>query len=100
MSKSPLEVKWYRNGELLNKDAFGHRFRENKKHMTLDIKAVEVSDQGLWTCKVSNHLGKVDRNFTVEIIGWLLLARLLEHVLLYSDYLFGEKILKRLHAKI
>ncbi|VDM74422.1 unnamed protein product [Strongylus vulgaris] len=24
--------------------------------------------QGLWTCKVSNHLGKVDRNFTVEII--------------------------------
>ncbi|KAL6722669.1 hypothetical protein Aduo_017774 [Ancylostoma duodenale] len=70
MSKSPLEVKWYRNGELLNKEAFGHRFRENKKHMTLDIKAVEVSDQGLWTCKVSNHLGKVDRNFTVEIIDF------------------------------
>ncbi|KHJ96205.1 hypothetical protein OESDEN_03837 [Oesophagostomum dentatum] len=38
--------------------------------MTLDIKAVEVSDQGLWTCKVSNHLGKVDRNFTVEIIDF------------------------------
>uniref|UniRef100_A0A158QWZ4 receptor protein-tyrosine kinase n=1 Tax=Nippostrongylus brasiliensis TaxID=27835 RepID=A0A158QWZ4_NIPBR len=70
MSKSPLEVKWYRNGELLNKEAFGHRFRENRKHMTLDIKAVEVSDQGLWTCKVSNHLGKVDRNFTVEIIDF------------------------------
>ncbi|KJH42257.1 immunoglobulin domain protein [Dictyocaulus viviparus] len=70
MSKSPLEVKWYRNGELLNKEAFGHRFRENKKHMTLDIKAVEVSDQGLWTCRVSNHLGKVDRNFTVEIIDF------------------------------
>lgn len=45
MSKSPLDVKWYRNGELLNKETFGHRFRENKKHMTLDIKAVEVSDQ-------------------------------------------------------
>lgn len=70
MSKSPLDVKWYRNGELLNKETFGHRFRENKKHMTLDIKAVEVSDQGLWTCKVSNHLGKVDRNFTVEIIDF------------------------------
>uniref|UniRef100_A0A0K0DM89 Ig-like domain-containing protein n=1 Tax=Angiostrongylus cantonensis TaxID=6313 RepID=A0A0K0DM89_ANGCA len=38
--------------------------------MTLDIKAVEVSDQGMWTCRVSNHLGKVDRNFTVEIIDF------------------------------
>uniref|UniRef100_A0A914S3P1 Ig-like domain-containing protein n=1 Tax=Parascaris equorum TaxID=6256 RepID=A0A914S3P1_PAREQ len=46
------------------------RLRENKKHFSLEIRRVEVGDQGSWTCKVWNQAGSIFRNFTLEIIDF------------------------------
>ncbi|CAL1268200.1 unnamed protein product [Larinioides sclopetarius] len=57
------EIKWYKENRLLKKD---DRIRFQKWSLKLDH--VTVSDDGTYTCVVSNSEGSVDYNFTVEVI--------------------------------
>ncbi len=72
VGKPAPKVYWYREGRYLNYSDLtqqNSRVRENKKHMSLDLKRVEVSDQGAWACQVWNSEGSIWRNFTLDIIG-------------------------------
>lgn len=42
-----FQIHWFRNGEFLDHTAYTNndRLRENKKHFSLEIRRVEVSDQ-------------------------------------------------------
>ncbi|MFH4975362.1 hypothetical protein AB6A40_002071 [Gnathostoma spinigerum] len=65
------KIHWYRNGEFLNYSMlYSERLRANDKHFSLEIKRVEVGDQGSWACKVWNQAGSIFRNFTLEIIDF------------------------------
>ncbi|XP_066569261.1 hemicentin-1 isoform X1 [Amia ocellicauda] len=56
------EVIWYRNGLLL---APGNGQTINRHR--LEIQGVQVADSGLYTCKVSNIAGQVDRTFHLTV---------------------------------
>ncbi|MBN3299469.1 HMCN1 protein, partial [Amia calva] len=60
------EVIWYRNGLLL---APGNGQTINRHR--LEIQGVQVADSGLYTCKVSNIAGQVDRTFHLTVHGKL-----------------------------
>uniref|UniRef100_A0A914X395 Ig-like domain-containing protein n=1 Tax=Plectus sambesii TaxID=2011161 RepID=A0A914X395_9BILA len=62
-------VHWYRNDKYLDYKA-SNNFRIKENQMTLEIRRVEVSDQGSWACKVWNNEGHIWRNFTLEIIDF------------------------------
>uniref|UniRef100_A0A915CAJ0 Receptor protein-tyrosine kinase n=1 Tax=Parascaris univalens TaxID=6257 RepID=A0A915CAJ0_PARUN len=72
LARPAPKIHWYRNGEFLNYTMLSanERLRENKKHFSLEIRRVEVGDQGSWTCKVWNQAGSIFRNFTLEIIDF------------------------------
>uniref|UniRef100_A0A0M3JTR1 Myoblast growth factor receptor egl-15 (inferred by orthology to a C. elegans protein) n=1 Tax=Anisakis simplex TaxID=6269 RepID=A0A0M3JTR1_ANISI len=72
LARPAPKIHWYRNGEFLNYTMLSRneRLRENKKHFSLEIRRVEVGDQGSWTCKVWNQAGSIFRNFTLEIIDF------------------------------
>ncbi|KTG07072.1 hypothetical protein cypCar_00042446, partial [Cyprinus carpio] len=56
------EVTWYRNGLQLTA---GNGLRI--EHQQLEIVGVQVADGGVYTCKVSNIAGQVDRIFRVTV---------------------------------
>ncbi|XP_076126836.1 hemicentin-1 [Alosa pseudoharengus] len=56
------EVTWYRNGLQLTP---GNGLKIERHH--LDIQGIQVADGGLYTCKVSNVAGHVDRTFRVTV---------------------------------
>ncbi|XP_001920501.5 hemicentin-1 [Danio rerio] len=56
------EVTWYRNGLQL---AAGNGLRIERQQ--LEIVGVQVADGGVYTCKVSNIAGQVDRTFRVTV---------------------------------
>ncbi|XP_056628956.1 hemicentin-1 isoform X2 [Triplophysa dalaica] len=56
------EVTWYRNGLQL---AAGNGLRIERQQ--LEIVGVQVVDGGVYTCKVSNIAGQVDRTFRVTV---------------------------------
>ncbi|KAL2092656.1 hypothetical protein ACEWY4_012454 [Coilia grayii] len=56
------DVTWYRNGLQL---APGNGLKIERHH--LDIQEIQVADGGLYTCKVSNVAGHVDRTFRVTV---------------------------------
>ncbi|VDN01536.1 unnamed protein product [Thelazia callipaeda] len=72
LARPAPKIHWFRNGKFLDHSAYAtnERLRENKKHFSLEIKRVEVSDQGSWACKVWNQAGSIFRNFTLEIIDF------------------------------
>ncbi|KAL3981864.1 Protein tyrosine kinase family protein [Acanthocheilonema viteae] len=72
LARPAPKIHWFRNGEFLDHTAYANneRLRENKKHFSLEIRRVEVSDQGSWACKVWNQAGSIFRNFTLEIIDF------------------------------
>uniref|UniRef100_A0AC34GYK7 Receptor protein-tyrosine kinase n=1 Tax=Panagrolaimus sp. ES5 TaxID=591445 RepID=A0AC34GYK7_9BILA len=45
-----------------------HRYQENERNMTLEIRKVELGDKGEWRCRVWNNEGSITRNFTLHII--------------------------------
>ncbi|XP_069039515.1 hemicentin-1 isoform X2 [Lepisosteus oculatus] len=56
------EVTWYRNGLQLAPD---HGLKMDRHR--LEIQGVQVADSGLYTCKVSNIAGQVDRTFRLTV---------------------------------
>uniref|UniRef100_A0A0R3RTV2 Receptor protein-tyrosine kinase n=1 Tax=Elaeophora elaphi TaxID=1147741 RepID=A0A0R3RTV2_9BILA len=72
LARPAPKIHWFRNGEFLDHTTYANneRLRENKKHFSLEIRRVEVSDQGSWACKVWNQAGSIFRNFTLEIIDF------------------------------
>ncbi|XP_067083733.1 hemicentin-1 [Osmerus mordax] len=56
------EVTWYRNGLQL---APGNGLKMD--HHRLEILGVQVADGGVYTCKVSNMAGQVDRTFRLTV---------------------------------
>ncbi|KAJ8413768.1 hypothetical protein AAFF_G00063660 [Aldrovandia affinis] len=56
------EVTWYRNGLQL---AAGNGLRVEGP--MLEIQGVQVADSGIYTCKVSNIAGQVDRTFRLTV---------------------------------
>ncbi|KAG9354593.1 hypothetical protein JZ751_001306, partial [Albula glossodonta] len=56
------EITWYRNGLQL---APGNGLRVDR-HL-LEIQGVQVADSGIYTCKVSNIAGQVDRTFRLTV---------------------------------
>lgn len=66
----PLTVAWYKNNQEVHSSARCEiSFKNNA--LLLHIKAVEQSDAGLYTCKVSNEAGSVLSTSSVVIRGWL-----------------------------
>uniref|UniRef100_A0A914ZDN5 receptor protein-tyrosine kinase n=1 Tax=Panagrolaimus superbus TaxID=310955 RepID=A0A914ZDN5_9BILA len=47
-----------------------HRYQENERNMTLEIRKVELGDKGEWRCRVWNNEGSITRNFTLHIIDY------------------------------
>lgn len=47
-----------------------------------------VADEGVYTCVVSNSLGSIDFNFTLEVVG--LFSILYIHIYLALSYIFVE----------
>ncbi|XP_036791689.1 hemicentin-1 [Oncorhynchus mykiss] len=56
------EVTWYRNGLQL---AAGNGLKVDQQ--TLEIMGVQMADGGIYTCKVSNVAGQVDRTFRLTV---------------------------------
>nr|XP_046206515.1 hemicentin-1-like [Oncorhynchus gorbuscha] len=56
------EVTWYRNGLQL---AAGNGLKVDQQ--TLEIMEVQMADGGIYTCKVSNVAGQVDRTFRLTV---------------------------------
>ncbi|XP_030621020.1 hemicentin-1 [Chanos chanos] len=56
------EVTWYRNGLQLSP---GNGVRI--EHHRLEIMGIQVADGGIYTCKVSNVAGQVDRTFRITV---------------------------------
>ncbi|XP_064793489.1 hemicentin-1-like [Oncorhynchus masou masou] len=56
------EVTWYRNGLQL---AAGNGLKVDQQ--TLEIMGVQMADVGIYTCKVSNVAGQVDRTFRLTV---------------------------------
>ncbi|EGT59299.1 hypothetical protein CAEBREN_18868 [Caenorhabditis brenneri] len=70
-SKIPVTVEWYRNEKLLkDEDVDGDRIRKDDVKLVLNLKRIDVSDQGLWACRVHNTFGQITRNFTIEVIDF------------------------------
>ncbi|CAD6193093.1 unnamed protein product [Caenorhabditis auriculariae] len=69
-SVGPTTVEWFRNGKHLKDELNDPRIKQDSNQMTLDVKRVDVSDQGLWSCTVHNPVGQISRNFTIEIIDF------------------------------
>eukprot|EP00081_Caenorhabditis_elegans_P010147 NP_001300359.1 Myoblast growth factor receptor egl-15 [Caenorhabditis elegans] len=68
-SKISAFVEWYRNDKLLKNDQIDKdKIRKDNNRMMLHLKNIDVSDQGLWSCRVHNAYGQISRNFTVEVI--------------------------------
>ncbi|XP_053328822.1 hemicentin-2 [Spea bombifrons] len=57
-------VTWYKDGDLLTEDS-GVLIHKNGQH--LEIRDVEASHKGLYTCKVANVAGEVELTFTVIV---------------------------------
>ncbi|CAP35150.1 Protein CBR-EGL-15 [Caenorhabditis briggsae] len=70
-SKIPAKVEWYRNDKLMKEEKLNvQRIRKEHNRMLLTIRLIDVSDQGLWSCRVHNAYGQITRNFTVEVIDF------------------------------
>ncbi|CTQ87067.1 receptor protein-tyrosine kinase [Caenorhabditis elegans] len=70
-SKISAFVEWYRNDKLLKNDQIDKdKIRKDNNRMMLHLKNIDVSDQGLWSCRVHNAYGQISRNFTVEVIDF------------------------------
>ncbi|XP_055933516.1 fibroblast growth factor receptor 4-like [Argiope bruennichi] len=57
------EIMWYKDGKVIKKD---DRIRLQK--WSLKLEHVTVSDEGIYTCVVSNSEGSVNFNFTMEVV--------------------------------
>uniref|UniRef100_A0A1I7V385 receptor protein-tyrosine kinase n=1 Tax=Caenorhabditis tropicalis TaxID=1561998 RepID=A0A1I7V385_9PELO len=70
-SKIPAEVEWYRNEKLIKDEHIDvERIRKDNNRMMLILRDIDVSDQGLWSCRVHNTFGQITRNFTIEVIDF------------------------------
>ncbi|KAF1747233.1 hypothetical protein GCK72_023695 [Caenorhabditis remanei] len=70
-SKIPTFVEWYRNEKLLKNEVIDiERIRKDNNKMMLHLRDIDVSDQGLWSCRVHNAYGQITRNFTIEVIDF------------------------------
>ncbi|KAK0397512.1 hypothetical protein QR680_002151 [Steinernema hermaphroditum] len=72
VSKPEPKIHWYRNGKFLGYQDINTngRLRENQRQMSLEIRQLEIGDQGDWACKVWNSQGQSVRNFTVQILDF------------------------------
>lgn len=56
------EINWLKNGIAIKKGA-----NIRKQKWSLKLEHLTIADQGTYTCIVSNSLGAIDFNFTVEV---------------------------------
>ncbi|TMS37056.1 hypothetical protein L596_004074 [Steinernema carpocapsae] len=72
VSKPEPKIHWYRNGKFLGYQDINTngRLREHQRQMALEIRQIEISDQGEWACKVWNSQGQSVRNFTLQILDF------------------------------
>src|SRR4051794_32147212 len=63
------KVHWYREGTYLNYSFMQTHSRFRDRGMALEIKRIEVGDEGNWMCRVWNNEGSTTRNFTLHIVG-------------------------------
>ncbi|CAB3399373.1 unnamed protein product [Caenorhabditis bovis] len=70
-SNSPFLVEWFRNDKLVTEKVMDHgRMQKERDGMLFSINHITVSDQGMWSCRVTNSYGKITRNFTIEVIDF------------------------------
>jgi hypothetical protein len=58
-------VLWLKNGQAMSEEEFG--LIRNIMKMTL--KDLKISDSGNYTCQVTNQFGKLDRTFSLKVLG-------------------------------
>lgn len=59
-------VKWFKDGESYG---VNKRTSVGADGWTLNLRYLSVDDSGLYTCRVSNDVGSIVRNFTVMVKG-------------------------------
>lgn len=60
----PLYIRWYKNGVLLKPSA--NIFLGN---WNLKFRKPQLSDNGVYTCVVSNDYGLVKHNYSLQVLG-------------------------------
>ena len=59
----PPIITWYKDGQMINGE------RRQFKKRTLDIKAIEFEDRGIYTCTAENLLGRVQLAVNLTVKG-------------------------------
>ena len=63
----PIYYKWLKDGEPIKVRRVSNRM--NASHPVLKLNDLVLSDQGNYTCMVSNKFGKIQHKFQLKVIG-------------------------------
>ena len=64
VGEPPLNIRWYKNGMLLKPSA--NVFQDQK--WNLKFRRPQLSDNGVYTCLVSNDYGWIKQNYSLEFL--------------------------------
>lgn len=66
----PLEIKWFKNGIELNltkTEQYFHSFNDETQLCRLELKNVQFTDNGLYSCRVTNSLGMAETSAYLRV---------------------------------